>query len=151
MIIYSGNGGKNWHKEETGTHVTLRDVSFSDLNTGTIVGDYGTILRTTTGGATWVEDKPSLPEQITLVQNYPNPFTANTTIPFELSKPEHVSLRVYNSFGREVAVLLDERKEPGSHSPCWNASGLPGGVYFYMLRIGNISRTGKMLHAGDSR
>src|SRR5258707_9438478 len=31
----------------------LRAVSFVDANTGTAVGDYGTILRTTDGGATW--------------------------------------------------------------------------------------------------
>jgi hypothetical protein len=28
-------------------------VSFVDANTGTAVGEYGTILRTTDGGATW--------------------------------------------------------------------------------------------------
>ena len=33
---------------------TLRCVSFTDVNTGTAVGDFGTILRTTNGGATWV-------------------------------------------------------------------------------------------------
>ncbi|UCD56149.1 MAG: hypothetical protein JSV16_09930, partial [Candidatus Hydrogenedentota bacterium] len=33
---------------------TLRSVCFADANTGTAVGDCGTILRTTDGGATWV-------------------------------------------------------------------------------------------------
>ena len=31
----------------------LNRVSFVDANTGTAVGDFGTILRTTDGGATW--------------------------------------------------------------------------------------------------
>ncbi len=32
----------------------LRNISFTDANTGTAVGHYGTIIRTTDGGKTWV-------------------------------------------------------------------------------------------------
>src|ERR1044071_2099062 len=32
----------------------LRGASFVDANTGTVVGDYGTIVRTTDGGNSWM-------------------------------------------------------------------------------------------------
>ena len=41
--------------QESGTTNTLWGVSFTDADTGTVVGDNRTILRTTDGGATWVE------------------------------------------------------------------------------------------------
>jgi hypothetical protein len=37
----------------SGTARMLNGVSFTDPNTGTVVGDSGTILRTTNGGALW--------------------------------------------------------------------------------------------------
>jgi hypothetical protein len=40
---------------------------------------------------------------------------------------------VYDVLGREVAVLVNERKEPGSYEVVFNATGLASGVYFYRL------------------
>jgi hypothetical protein len=57
---------------------------------------------------------------------------------------QHVALKVYNLFGREVASLLDERLEAGVHSVVWNASGLPAGVYFAVLHTGAGTETRKM-------
>jgi photosystem II stability/assembly factor-like uncharacterized protein len=44
-----------WTVQNSGTTAPLYGVSFTDANNGTVVGRYGTILRTTDGGATWVE------------------------------------------------------------------------------------------------
>ncbi len=46
--------GAGWVSQESGTTKSLHSVSFTDANTGTVVGDYGTILRTTDGGLTWI-------------------------------------------------------------------------------------------------
>jgi hypothetical protein len=44
-----------------------------------------------------------------------------------------VRLAVYDMLGREVAVLVNERKNPGSYSVAWDAKGVSSGVYFSML------------------
>ena len=43
-----------WYPQTSGTTNTLKDVSFTDANNGTAVGDDGEILRTTNGGTNWI-------------------------------------------------------------------------------------------------
>jgi hypothetical protein len=57
-----------------------------------------------------------------------------------------VRLSVHDLLGREVAVLVNERKEPGSHSVHWNASGMASGVYLYNLTAGSFVQTRKMVY-----
>ena len=75
---------------------------------------------------------PVLPE-FRLWQNYPNPFNPTTVVSYQLSVVSNVRLVVYDVLGREVAVLVDERKGPGSYTIRFNAAGLASGVYFYRL------------------
>jgi len=72
-----------------------------------------------------------------LHQNYPNPFNPSTTIRFEIVERGHVTLRVYDLLGNQVAELANETLDPGVYSTEFNASGLASGVYTYTLQIGN--------------
>ncbi|MBI4429710.1 MAG: CHRD domain-containing protein [Ignavibacteriales bacterium] len=90
-----------------------------------------------------VSDKA--PSSFNLSQNYPNPFNPSTTIAFDIERTEHVSLRVYNLLGQEVATLLDEVKQPGSYKANFNANALTTGVYFYRLSTDNFVETRKMV------
>jgi hypothetical protein len=54
-----------------------------------------------------------------------------------------VTLRVYDILGREVAILVDGVKAPGTFTARWDASGLPGGVYFYRLTGPGVNETRK--------
>jgi hypothetical protein len=80
-----------------------------------------------------------------LGQNRPNPFTPVTTIPFALAFPVHVSLKVYDVSGAEVATLADGDMRSGFHSIPWDARGLPSGVYFYRIRAGSFQRTKQLM------
>ncbi|MBL8006176.1 MAG: T9SS type A sorting domain-containing protein [Ignavibacteria bacterium] len=80
-----------------------------------------------------------------LYQNYPNPFNPSTKINFELNFSGFVTLKVFDVTGIEVAVLVNEKINPGNHSVVFNAVELPGGVYFYKLETGNFSESRKML------
>jgi hypothetical protein len=77
--------------------------------------------------------------QFGLGQNYPNPFNPTTAISFQLSAVSEVKLAVYDLLGREVAVLVNERKEPGSYEVKFDGSHLPTGVYFYRLMAADPS------------
>ncbi|RPI02600.1 MAG: T9SS C-terminal target domain-containing protein [Calditrichaeota bacterium] len=68
-----------------------------------------------------------------LLPNYPNPFNPSTTIGFTLEKTELAKLYVYNMLGQQVATLLDQEMEAGSHKVIFHANDLPSGVYFYKL------------------
>jgi hypothetical protein len=90
----------------------------------------------------------TLPEIYALYQNHPNPFNPSTVIHFSLPKSEIVSVKVYNIFGQEVAVLMDNQQYAAGHySTEFNASGLASGVYFYRLQAGSFTATKKMLLA----
>lgn len=80
-----------------------------------------------------------------LNQNYPNPFNPATTISFTMPKTEQVSLKIYNSVGQKVAVLINSQLKQGNHSVDWYAGNLASGIYFYKLQIGKFNQTKKML------
>jgi hypothetical protein len=124
----------------------LYGVSFTDANTGTVVGDLGTIVRTTNGGVTWFEgEQCGVPQQYLLSQNYPNPFNASTTIKFGLPKASQVNLSVFDMVGRKVSVSVNEKKDVGVHDVKFDASTLESGVYFYRLQAGDITQTKRRL------
>ncbi|MBI1805870.1 MAG: T9SS type A sorting domain-containing protein [Ignavibacteria bacterium] len=86
-----------------------------------------------------------VPKEFALRQNYPNPFNPTTVIHFELPVASHVSLKVYNVLGQEVAMLVDEMQDAGFKSVQWDASHTPSGVYFYRLNAGTFYDVKRML------
>ena len=95
--------------------------------------------------STDVEDeRGELPTLVTLEQNYPNPFNPSTTIEFALGRAQHVRLVIYDVMGREVDVLIDGVQPAGRHHIAFDASGLAGGTYVYVLRAGDDVSTRAM-------
>jgi len=86
------------------------------------------------------------PSSFELLQNYPNPFSANgtTSIQFSLAREQFVRLQVYDVLGKEVATLVDENKPAGVYRVSFHAKHLPNGIYFYKLTADEIVRVRKM-------
>jgi hypothetical protein len=80
-----------------------------------------------------------------LAQNYPNPFNPTTVVSYHLPVASEVKLIVYDILGREVAVLVNERKVRGFYSVKFDASRLATGVYFYRIVAGSFSETKRLL------
>jgi hypothetical protein len=79
-----------------------------------------------------------------LYQNYPNPFNPSTAIRFQLPVKSHVTLKVFDVNGREVAMLFSDRRAAGTHEVAWEANGLPSGLYFYRLEVDGLVQTMKL-------
>jgi hypothetical protein len=60
-------------------------------------------------------------------------------------KAVNVKLTVYDILGKEVAVLVNETKQPGFYEAEFNASGLATGVYFYKIEAGKFNSVKKMM------
>ena len=85
-----------------------------------------------------VDPNPYLPSVARLEQNYPNPFNAGTTIIFHLPQRSSTTLTVHNTIGQTVATLVQEVREPGSHTVLWSGTddrGLPLASGFYYTRL----------------
>lgn len=94
-----------------------------------------------------------VPESFTLYQNSPNPFNMSTTISYDVpaleGKSVHVRLAIYNTKGQLVRVLEERQRNAGQYNVKWDgrdASGryISSGVYFYILKAGDISLTQKL-------
>ena len=96
-----------------------------------------------------------IPEEASLLPNYPNPFNPETWIPYQLSEPAEVSLAIYAVDGKLVRRLSLGHQPAGMYqdkdrSAYWdgrNAVGEPAasGIYFYTITAGDFTATRKML------
>lgn len=95
----------------------------------------------------------ALPKAFTLAQNYPNPFNPTTMIEFAINQSavnQPVSLEVFNILGEKVTTLLEKPLASGLHTVTWygrndNGQEVASGVYFYRLRVGDVTETKKMV------
>ncbi|MBN1481925.1 T9SS C-terminal target domain-containing protein [candidate division KSB1 bacterium] len=146
-IYKTSDAGKSWTSQDPGTTESLNAVCFVDENTGYIVGDRGVIVKTTNGGGTTSinEKSDELAQSFSLEQNYPNPFNAATTIQFSFPKSSFVTLKIYNTIGKEIRTLISEKMEKGEHNIIWNANNLTSGIYYYRLNVDDIIETKKLI------
>jgi hypothetical protein len=115
---------------------TITIIIIGSVNGNPHVGSYFLLddLALSTS-ASAVGDEVGLPRSFALEQNYPNPFNPSTNIRFSIAQASHVSLKVFNVLGVEVASLVNEQKDAGTFSMNWNAAGLPSGMYLYRLSV----------------
>ncbi|MCX6132216.1 MAG: FG-GAP-like repeat-containing protein [Ignavibacteriales bacterium] len=89
------------------------------------------------------EAEKSLPTEIKVGPNYPNPFNPETIIPIELPKAMDVTIVVYDILGRQVKVLQNGIMESGRHYMRWdgkdsNQSKVGTGVYFFRVECSGL-------------
>ena len=153
-VFLSTNNGSNWQLFNSGLNQWASALCLNDTYVFAGTGSSGMISEY--GAGVWrrlrsemlagVETPVGrLPSAFELNQNYPNPFNPSTTIQFSIKNSEFSILRVYDILGREVAVLVNERKLPGSYTVRFDAKGLASGVYIYRLTVGEFHSEKKMV------
>jgi YVTN family beta-propeller protein len=101
---------------------------------------------------THVDGSVETPKEFSLCQNFPNPFNPSTTISFTIAGSKEygvgsteTKLAVYDLLGREVAVLVNEKKQPGTYGVKFDASAFSSGVYIYRLQAGDFVASKKLV------
>jgi hypothetical protein len=106
-------------------------------------------IRLSGNATTDVKEQGQVIRAFRLGQNYPNPFNPTTVISYQLPISSQVTLKVYDVLGRNVATLVNEKKQAGQYDVAFDAGKLSSGVYFYKLiasgAAGDFIQTKKML------
>jgi hypothetical protein len=145
VILHTTDGGATWVQEGIGlTTQNLTKVDAVSSTESFIVG-YGKTFIKYTDSTTGINNPTVESGSFDIGQNYPNPFIQTTLIPYSLSVSGKIKLSVYDFFGNQVAIIVDEYKPAGSFTACFYGSYLPTGIYFYKLQIGNKVETRKMM------
>jgi len=115
----------------------VRTLPDNQANTSELVGYGATGVRNNAISRT--------PREFMLAQNYPNPFNPSTMIAYRVPSNNHVSLKVFNVLGCEVATLVNEVQSAGSYHVTFHAANLPSGIYFYRLHSGSLTETKRLV------
>ncbi len=116
--------------------------------------DAASVMNWATGALVSVGGADLEPLEYNLEQNYPNPFNPVTTIRYSVGRNANaagwhgsrwVKLTVYDLLGREVAVLVDEQKAPGTYEVKFDATSLSSGMYVYHMHSGAYAQVRKLL------
>ncbi|MGB9697702.1 MAG: T9SS type A sorting domain-containing protein [Ignavibacteria bacterium] len=146
-IWLSTNEGDNWVQISSGIMDPFIDaISFDSLDNG-YIGSLGSGTYKSSG-TTPVKTKTfEIPKTFSLEQNFPNPFNPTTTIRYSLAKDGFVSLKIYNTLGQVIEILVNNFQVAGYYQYIFNGSRFPSGVYFCRLETGNYTETRRMVLA----
>jgi hypothetical protein len=138
-----------------GTSSTGRSYDFTDNRVASgATYDYK-IQSVSTNGTTkdlsTISVTVDVPKTYALYQNYPNPFNPTTVIGYQLSAVSHVTLKVYDVLGREVATLVDGQQNAGVYKVSFDGSRFASGVYFYRINAVGNSVKGGSASGGDGQ
>jgi photosystem II stability/assembly factor-like uncharacterized protein len=148
-IFVSTDGGVTWKAENQGLSsfsITALIVNGADLYAGTTSAGVWRRPLSQMINFNGVQTNVTTP---TLEQNYPNPFTRQTTIPFSLTQTEHVTITIFNVLGQQVAALADQDFAAGAHEVVWNAGSATSGTYVCQITTSDGVQTESLVLEGE--
>ncbi len=105
------------------------------------------VLKTTKADPIGVNfNQSEMPIRFRLHQNYPNPFNPKTIIKYEVPKPTHITIKIFDTLGKEVELLVNRQHQAGIYSILLNATNYASGIYFVNFTDNqNFSETNKII------
>ncbi len=96
-------------------------------------------------------DETIVPAALNLSSVYPNPFSFDAKIEYQLKESSPVTLSIYNQRGQLVKQLISEGKAAGTHTVSWDGRDAKGrkvtnGIYFARLNSGKESSLKKLIY-----
>lgn len=137
FIPYVTSDSKNCAEEGT---ISVTGGSFSATLDASSITTFVSV-----GSATSVEEKNLKSQSFNLYQNYPNPFNPSTRIEYSIPVQSFVTLKVFDSLGREVVTLYSGIRNAGRYSVEFDGRELSSGLYLCQLNAGNFTYTRKMV------
>ncbi|HEY4798173.1 MAG TPA: FlgD immunoglobulin-like domain containing protein, partial [Bacteroidia bacterium] len=82
--------------------------------------------------------------------SYPNPFNDFVKISYELTRPDNISISIYDIVGNEIRNIVSQYSAAGAYSAVWdgkneNGEKVQSGIYFYTIRAGKSRSSGKIV------
>lgn len=91
------------------------------------------------------ENDENMPSSYSLAQNFPNPFNPATKIDYQVARAGLVTIKVYDILGKEVATVLNEDVQPGSHQVTFDGQKLASGIYVCRMTANGFTQSRKMM------
>jgi hypothetical protein len=149
-IRFSVDDGDTWHIFALSNSEPIVDFRFGGGSAWLYFATAGEgVFRINRSGISVGVDEDQDPsEPITLDQNYPNPLSTQTTIPYAVSRPSHVTLTITDLLGRRIAAWNKWHPSPGQYSIEWSPGPRAQGVYAYTIESDHkkLSRTLTIRH-----
>ena len=130
---------------DAGDPYILDLVLESEWGLGTLLSDMGAYGGGDSASVAIDDQGSTLPANVYLLDNYPNPFNASTTIGYGLTSPSAVTISVFDPLGRLVKAFNLGYQTAGDHQVIWNGVEQASGLYFYRLKTVQTDITKKMI------
>ncbi|MBN2280419.1 MAG: CotH kinase family protein [Candidatus Marinimicrobia bacterium] len=90
-----------------------------------------------------IDNEEKFIEKYYLIENYPNPFNAQTVIKVQIPVNQHVNLKILNIKGNIICTVFKGNLMKGIHYFRFDGSDLASGLYFYQLQTTAKCLSGK--------
>lgn len=144
-------------RQSLGNAIATGDINGDGIDDIVVSGPATRTISGNSSGEVYViygrskQNSPPMVEKSQILQNFPNPFNANTVIRYRLERAQYVRLTIYNALGKEVRRLVDGKMEAGEHRAIWNGydanfKQVGSGVYFCRIIGEAFSESIKLLY-----
>ncbi len=138
-IRYTTDGGETWNNQSVDSS-RLVSINITDEHQGWITG--GQLYHADLSNIVGIKKYQN--QFLNNVNVHPNPSSTSTTFSFNLNQPLSVQITIYNHFGEKIDVVRQEQTS-GQQKVIWDATGLPSGIYFYRVHVGDKIASGKLV------
>jgi outer membrane protein assembly factor BamB len=161
--IYCGsqNGGNFYCLNNNGEILWRLDMGEYEFSSSPAIGSDGTLyigthlsslfqnhvqnLIAIRDSVTSVHEVNQSDWRYSLLQNFPNPFNSTTHIRYTIPEAGRVILKVFDTLGKQVALLIDSYQSSGEYDVIFQPANLSSGIYFYQLHAGEFISTEKLI------